>query len=180
MKRTAILVSVLLFMFVLGGCGVKESAAPESVQVVKEDTEKPESTDTTESDADQPENTGDESKNSDTVGNSEEKMAQGGSNALVVYFSRTGEQYGVGVIDKGNTAIVADMIVEATGADSFEILPKEDYYPYTYDELCDVAKQELNDNARPAIKDAAPDLSGYDVIFIGERVIIGTSQGKAA
>ncbi len=170
MKRSAILVSALLFMFALGGCGVTDSTTSESAQVVKEDTEKPESTDATESEAGQPVNTVDESKSNDAADNSEENMVQGGSNALVVYFSRTGEQYGVGVIDKGNTAIVADMIVEVTGADSFEILPKEDYYPYTYDELCDVAKQELNDNARPAIKDAAPDLSGYDTIFIGAPV----------
>ena len=34
------------------------------------------------------------------------------SNTLVLYFSRTGEQYVVGVIDKGNTAIVAEMIAE--------------------------------------------------------------------
>ncbi|MBQ6409309.1 MAG: flavodoxin [Butyrivibrio sp.] len=170
MKRSAILVSALLFMFGLGGCSVKDSAAPESAQVVKEDTEKPESTDTTEIDAEQPENTSDESKNSDTSDNSEEEMTQGSSNALVVYFSRTGEQYGVGVIDKGNTAIVADMIVDVTGADSYEVLPKEDYYPYTYEELTDIAKQEQNDNARPAIRDAVPDLSGYDTIFIGAPV----------
>ena len=93
-----------------------------------------------------------------------------GSNALVVYFSRTGEQYGVGVIDKGNTEVVADFIVEATGADAFEILPEDDYYPYTYDELTDIAKQELNDNARPAYAGDVPDLSQYDTIFIGAPV----------
>lgn len=89
---------------------------------------------------------------------------------LVVYFSRTGEQYGVGNIDKGNTAIVAEMIAEKTGADSFEILPQEDYYPYTYDALTDIAKQEQNDNARPAIKGTIPDLSKYDTVFIGAPV----------
>lgn len=93
-----------------------------------------------------------------------------GSNVLVVYFSRTGEQYSVGVIEKGNTEIVADMIVEKTGADVFEILPEEDYYPYTYDELTDIAKQELNDKARPAYAGNVPDLSQYDTIFIGAPV----------
>ena len=39
-------------------------------------------------------------------------------NVLVIYFSRTGEQYEVGEIDKGNTAIVAEMIAEETGADT--------------------------------------------------------------
>ena len=103
--------------------------------------------------------------------NSEETDASGGSSEiLVVYFSRTGEQYNVGVIDKGNTAIVADMIAEQTGADVFEILPQEDYYPYTYNELTDVAKKELNENARPAYAGEVPDLSQYSTIFIGAPV----------
>ena len=96
--------------------------------------------------------------------------AAAGSDTLVVYFSRTGEQYEVGVIDKGNTAFVADMIVEKTGADAFEILPEDDHYPYTYDELTDVAKQEQNENARPAYAGEVPDLSGYNTIFIGAPV----------
>lgn len=103
--------------------------------------------------------------------NSEETDAAGGSSEiLVVYFSRTGEQYSVGVIDKGNTAIVADMIAEQTGADVFEILPQEDYYPYTYNQLTDVAKKELNENARPAYAGEVPDLSQYSTIFIGAPV----------
>ena len=53
------------------------------------------------------------------------------SGILVVYFSRTGEQYTVGVIDHGNTAIVAEMIAEDTGADLFEVLPADDHYPMT-------------------------------------------------
>ena len=92
-----------------------------------------------------------------------------GTNILVVYFSRTGEQYTVGTIDKGNTAIVAEMIAEKTGADLYEILPETDY-PYTYAELTDVAKKEQNEKARPAIRDELPDLSQYDMIFIGAPV----------
>ena len=92
------------------------------------------------------------------------------SNALVVYFSRTGEQYVVGVIDKGNTAIIAEMIAEKTGADLFEILPEEDTYPTTYAELTEVAKKEQNEKARPAIAGEIPDLSKYSTIFIGAPV----------
>ena len=91
-------------------------------------------------------------------------------NILVVYFSRTGEQYTVGVIDKGNTAIVAEMIADATGADMFEVLPQEDYYPYTYKELTDVAKKEQNDKARPVYQGPIPDLSEYSTVFIGAPV----------
>ena len=93
-----------------------------------------------------------------------------GSSILVVYFSRTGEQYNVGVIDKGNTSIVAEMIAEKTGADLFEVIPADDHYPMTYKDLTDVAKKEQNDNARPEYAGSAPDLSKYDTIFIGAPV----------
>ena len=108
-----------------------------------------------------------EDQNEKTVQDGTTDAAQ---DVLVVYFSRTGEQYGVGEIDKGNTAIVADMIIDQTGADSFEILPEEDYYPYTYDELTDVAKQEQNENARPAYAGEVPDLTQYSTVFIGAPV----------
>lgn len=90
-----------------------------------------------------------------------------GSSSIVVYFSRTGEQYGVGVIDKGNTAIVADMIIEQTGADSFEITPKEDNYPMTYTELTDYAKEEQNQNARPEIASTVENFDSYDTVYLG-------------
>jgi flavodoxin len=92
------------------------------------------------------------------------------SNILVVFFSRTGEQYTVGVIDKGNTAIVAEAIAEKTGADLFEVIPSDDHYPMTYKELTDVAKKEQNSNARPAYKGDVPDLTKYDTVFIGAPV----------
>lgn len=92
------------------------------------------------------------------------------SNILVVYFSRTGEQYTVGVIDKGNTAIVAEMIAEETGADMFEIMPADDHYPMTYDELTEVALTEQSENARPEYAGEVPDLAQYDTIFIGAPV----------
>ena len=101
---------------------------------------------------------------------SETEKNQTDSDVLVVYFSRTGEQYNVGEIDKGNTAIVAEMIAEETGADVFEILPEEDYYPYTYAELTDVAKQEQKENARPAYAGEVPDLEQYTTVFIGSPV----------
>ena len=100
----------------------------------------------------------------------QEDNSAGEGKSLVVYFSRTGEQYTVGVIDKGNTAIVAEMIAEKTGADLWEVLPADDRYPVTYSELTDVAKKEQNDKARPAYKGAVPDLSEYETVFIGAPV----------
>ena len=99
-----------------------------------------------------------------------EASGSAGSDILVLFFSRTGEQYDVGVIEKGNTAIVAEKIAEATGADLYEVLPADDHYPMTYKELTDVALQEQRDGARPAFAGELPDMSGYDTIFIGAPV----------
>ncbi len=92
------------------------------------------------------------------------------TNILVLYFSRTGEQYNVGVVEKGNTAIVAEIVAEATGADLYEILPADDHYPMTYKELTDVALQEQRDHARPDYAGQLPDFDRYDTIFIGAPV----------
>lgn len=85
---------------------------------------------------------------------------------LVVFFSHTGENYNVGYIEKGNTHIIADMIADATGADRFEIVPEKAYPKDSYDECIEIAKRELQQKARPAVKgDIA--VEDYDVIFIG-------------
>ena len=108
---------------------------------------------------------------SDNETEEEKDVEDNESSVLVVYFSRTGEQYSVGVIDEGNTAIVAKMIGEQTGADLWEVLPAEDIYPTdSYDDLTDIAKKEQADNARPAYAGEVPDLSKYDTIFIGAPV----------
>ena len=107
---------------------------------------------------------------SDAESGTDETAAPSESKTLVVYFSRTGEQYTVGVIDKGNTAIIAEMIAEKTGADLWEVLPVDDHYPMTYSALTDIAKKEQNDKARPAYKGTVPDLSEYDTVFIGAPV----------
>ena len=94
-----------------------------------------------------------------------EKPTNMDSKKIVVFFSHTGENYNVGYIEKGNTAIIADMIAEVTGADKFEIVP-EKAYPVNYNECIEVAQQEKRANARPAVKgDVA--VEDYDVIFIG-------------
>ena len=44
------------------------------------------------------------------------------ADSLVLYFSRADENYGVGYIEKGNAAIVAEMIASNTGSDLFQIV----------------------------------------------------------
>lgn len=105
-----------------------------------------------------------ESVSSDTEEGGDD--AYSGNHILIAYFSRTGENYNVGVIEKGNTHIIADMIAEETGADMFQITTVNPY-PDTYDECTDVAKQEQNDNARPEIVDLPENLDQYDTVFLG-------------
>ena len=89
-----------------------------------------------------------------------------GKKILVAYFSRTGEEYNVGVITKGNTAVVADAIAEITGADKFEIKTVKPY-PHAYRETTDIAKKELQDNVRPEIVGKPENLKDYDTVFLG-------------
>lgn len=88
-----------------------------------------------------------------------------GKKVLVAFFSRTGENYGVGHITKGNTHIVAELIAAKTGGTLFQIEPAK-AYPDGYDDCVAQAKTEQQQKARPAIKADAP-VEDYDVIFLG-------------
>lgn len=88
---------------------------------------------------------------------------------LVIYFSRSGENYFGGVlknIEKGNTEVIAEYIREFTGADLFKVEPAVDY-PADYMECIDVAKKEQQNDARPVIKESLDDISEYDTVYIG-------------
>ena len=87
---------------------------------------------------------------------------------LVVYYSKPGETYtqgGIITLKKGNTQEVAERIQKLAKADIFRVETVKDY-PDSYMELIDVAKDELNAKARPAIKSDI-DISKYDTIYIG-------------
>lgn len=96
-----------------------------------------------------------------------EEINMAGKKVLVVYFSKNGEQYGVGNITEGNTAIIAKMIAEKTGADIFEVKLKNDTYPVAYKALTEVALSEKKANARPEIAGNVTNFADYDVVFIG-------------
>ena len=104
------------------------------------------------------------------VNSEEKKPAQSVSTAdkkvLVVYFSRTGEEYNVGTISKGNTAIIAEMIAKKTSADVFEVKAAKPY-PDEYEPCTEIAKKELEANERPAFEKNIDNLAAYDTIFVG-------------
>ena len=90
-----------------------------------------------------------------------------GKRVLVAYFSRADENTGgVGYIEKGNTRILAEMVADITKGDLFEIKTVKSY-PKEYRPATEVAKQEKENNERPEINGPLPDMSQYDVIFLG-------------
>ena len=79
----------------------------------------------------------------------------GETKILVAYFS-----WG------GTTQRMAQEIVRQTGADLFRIEP-EVPYPTDYTECTEVALEEKNSNARPAIAKEVENWNDYDTVFIG-------------
>ncbi|MBQ7704019.1 MAG: NAD(P)H-dependent oxidoreductase [Selenomonadaceae bacterium] len=105
-------------------------------------------------------------ENPATTENAENPPAESSGKILVAFFSRAGDNYETGVIEKGNTKIVAEMISEKLGADLFEITPINDY-PADYRTCTEVAKAEQESNARPEIISYVENLQDYDTIFLG-------------
>ena len=90
-----------------------------------------------------------------------------GKRVLVAFFSRTGENFEVGVIEKGNTHIVAEQIAEITHADKIFEIQTVTPYPADYQEMTKIAKEEQASSARPPLATHMEDLAAYDVIFLG-------------
>lgn len=98
---------------------------------------------------------------------------------LVVYFSMpetsnpdnmtTEEDNSTVVINGevlGNTQYMAYVIQQTTGGDIFRIEP-ETPYPTDHRTLVDLAAQEQDDNARPAIAAQIENFADYDTVFVG-------------
>ena len=160
MKKLFTLILAAVMMLTLAACG--NSAPAESAS--KRDSETTNSTNVQTEPITPVDDTEPDSSQADDTTQAEQ--TEGGSNMLVAYFSLAGEQYGVGVIEEGNTSIIAHMIAEQTGADLFEIEAVTPY-PTSHSELLDVSRQEMTDNARPEIAGTVDNMDDYDTIFIG-------------
>lgn len=102
-----------------------------------------------------------------------------GKKPLIVYFSMpetdkpdgmTREEANSTVVINGkvlgNTQYVALLIQKYTGGDIFRIEAKTPY-PTDHETLVDLAKEEQNRSARPALLHNVPNLKDYDTIFLG-------------
>ena len=87
---------------------------------------------------------------------------------LIIYYSRTGENYwngGIRNITKGNTEIVAEFIQKAVGGDLFQVETVKTYADDYY-KCIDEAKQELHSSARPELKKYLNSIDNYDNVFV--------------
>lgn len=154
-KKLAAILLGLTMVFSLAACGNAEAGDNVSVDAGQ-----------TEQESSEPETSDAETNVESTESAEGAAEANESGNVLVAYFSRTGENYGVGNIEKGNTAIIAEMIAEQTSGELFEIRTV-DGYPESYDETVEIAQEELNTGARPELAENLESLDGYDVIFLG-------------
>lgn len=97
-----------------------------------------------------------------------------GKKSLIIYFSRAGENYVGGTIryiDKGNTEVIAEYIRDIVGADMFKVEPQ---VPYSADYMqCIEEAKERTRNHNAPVKEKVPDISCYEVIYVGAPVYWG-------
>lgn len=94
--------------------------------------------------------------------------------SLIIYFSRADENYFGGemrYIDKGNTEVIAEYIRDIVKADMFKVEPLNPY-PADYMECIEEAKVRTKEHNAP-IKDSVPDISEYEVIYVGSPIYWG-------
>ena len=87
---------------------------------------------------------------------------------LIIYYSRKGENYvnrNIENLVKGNTEFVAEFIQRAVGGDLFEV---DTVKPYAadYNTCIEEAKKELNEKARPELKNYLESIDEYDNVFV--------------
>lgn len=140
MKKYLIYLMMAAAIVAFGSCSPEDEHEPQTPDI--ENPEKPD--DGGEDVPDDPAQPGD---NPDT--------SNGDSKILVAYFS-----WG------GTTQRMAQEIVRQTGADLFRIEPVVPY-PTEYTPCTEVALEEKNNDARPAIAATVENWADYDMVFIG-------------
>ncbi|MCE1197228.1 NAD(P)H-dependent oxidoreductase [bacterium] len=88
---------------------------------------------------------------------------------LIAFYSRSGSNYVGGTIvdlKTGNTEVAAGMIEDVAGGDLFKIDPVR-AYPDDYMRTTEIAKKELKENARPALKESLANIDDYDTVILG-------------
>lgn len=116
-----------------------------------------------------------------------ETSTTNGGKALVLYFDQglnsegagdsdtdavTGASLAGGIpngITENDIRVMSDEIVKVTGADAYAVRVNEVYAP-VYENMVNQAQRDQRDNKQFTFKNELPDLSQYDVIFVGTPV----------
>lgn len=72
-------------------------------------------------------------------------------------------------IENNDIRVMKDEIAKVTGGDTYGVHINETYKP-SYEEMVDQAREDQNDDKQFTFKEDLPDLSKYDVIFVGMPV----------
>jgi flavodoxin len=97
------------------------------------------------------------------------KTEEGEKKILVAFFSRAGENFAAGAtewIEEGHTKVMAGFIQDKLACEGFEIKAKK-AYPEGYDECCERALKEQQDDKRPKISGKVIDVAPYHYVFLG-------------
>ena len=165
MNRIALVFPMIALSFILTACGGKTETASSGPSFQTQ--------------ADAPAQTVVPISPTETVAESKTVDPVSGNGTLVVYFSRVGNTDFPEDMDavssatlsrvdgtlKGNAQRMAEWMAEEAGAGLFEI-QTENTYPVDYTETTDVAKQEQNANARPALKTQLDGLENYSTVYL--------------
>lgn len=95
---------------------------------------------------------------------------------LIVYFSRTGQNYVNGAIktlNVGNTEVAAKILQSKTGADIFKLNPLVSYSD-DYNECIEQAKNDQKRDARPELTEYPESIEQYDTVYLGYPNYWGT------
>jgi len=98
------------------------------------------------------------------------------ADTLIAFFSRADENYFGGAmryVKVGNTEIVADIIKELTGADTFKIEMADPYSP-VYMTCIEEAKRDLREDRRPELVSYPDSIDKYDKIVLAYPNYWGT------
>ena len=155
----------VLMIFCLAACGNNNRQTNNNYST-------PASTDTETSAPIESEDTSDTSEPSapEDVSSESQPEEPAQNKTLVVFFSMPDNVDDSTVVINGetlgNTQYMAYVIQQNTDANIFRIEP-ETPYPTDHKTLVDLAKEEQNNDFRPAIKDSITNIDSYDTVFIG-------------
>ncbi len=164
MKKEIYLLTLLLFAFIITGCGNKRAGDGVESTPQQKDGQTKQS-----EDYEQAGSETEEQESPEEVSEPEQELDLE-TKTLVVYFSAT-----------GTTRLLAEYAAEILNADLYEIVPED---PYTEEDLAYYtngrADQEQNDpSARPVISGSVENMEEYDAIILGYAGgIIGLNQER--